>query len=40
MFEPLSRDNIRAIADIQFKELYDRMKYARYKMVISNDALN
>ena len=40
MFEPLSRENIRAIADIQFKELYDRMNYAGYKVVISDDALD
>ncbi len=40
MFEPLSRDNIRAIADIQFKELYDRMSYAGYNVVISEDALD
>ncbi len=40
MFEPLSRDNIRAIADIQFKELYDRMSYAGYNIVISEDALD
>lgn len=40
MFEPLSRENIRAIADIQFNELYDRMNYAGYKVVISDDALD
>jgi ATP-dependent Clp protease ATP-binding subunit ClpB len=40
MFEPLSRDNIRAIADIQFKELYDRMSYAGYNVKISDDALD
>jgi len=40
MFEPLSRENIREIANIQFKELYERINYAGYKIVISDEALD
>lgn len=40
MFEPLNRENVRQIADIQFKQLNLRMKEAGYSVEITEDALD
>jgi ATP-dependent Clp protease ATP-binding subunit ClpB len=40
MFEPLNRENVRQIADIQFKQLNTRMKEAGYHVEITEDALD
>ena len=40
MFEPLNRENVRQIADIQFKQLNQRMKEAGYSVEITEDALD
>lgn len=40
MFEPLNRENIRAIAQIQFDLLYQRLNDAGYQLDITEDALD